>query len=68
MARLGCRCGAEMTNTEGPSPHRLNVFLKSEIDKALSYNQDISPDFRVFRQILVRTFKITKEFAIVIHF
>ena len=42
MARLGCRCGAEMTNTEGPSPHRLNVFLKSEIDKALSYNQDIS--------------------------
>lgn len=28
----------------------------------------IFPDFRVFRQILVRTFKITKEFAIVIHF
>ena len=28
----------------------------------------IKPDFRVFRQILVRTFKITKEFAIVIHF
>ena len=41
MARLGCHCGADMTNTEGPSPHRLNVFLKSEVDKALSYNPDI---------------------------
>ena len=38
MARLGCHCGADMTNTDGPSPHRLNVFLKSEVDKALSYN------------------------------
>ena len=26
MARLGCHCGADMTNTDGPSPHRLNVF------------------------------------------
>ena len=25
MARLGCHCGADMTNTDGPSPHRLNV-------------------------------------------
>ena len=41
MARLGCHCGADMTNTDGPSPHRLNVFLKSEVDKALSYNPDI---------------------------
>ena len=38
MARLGCHCGAD---TDGPSPHRLNVFLKSEVDKALSYNPDI---------------------------
>lgn len=41
MARLGCHCGADMTNTEGPSPHRLNVFLKSEIEEALLYNPDI---------------------------
>ena len=27
MARLGCHCGADMTNTDGPSPHRLNVFM-----------------------------------------
>ncbi len=42
MSRLGCRCGADMTDTEGPSPHLLNVFLKSEIDNALSYNPDIA--------------------------
>jgi hypothetical protein len=30
-----------MTDTEGPSPHLLNVFLKSEIEEALSYNPDI---------------------------
>ena len=41
MARLGCYCGSDMTNTEGPSPHRLNVFLKSEVDEVLSYNPDI---------------------------
>ena len=27
MARLGCHCGADMTNTDGPSPHRLNVGI-----------------------------------------
>lgn len=42
MARLGCYCGACMSNTECPSPHRLNIFLKSEIDAAISYNPDIS--------------------------
>ena len=28
MARLGCHCGADMTNTDGPSPHRLNVLTR----------------------------------------
>ena len=42
MARLGCYCGAGMSNTECPSPHRLNIFLKSEVDAAISYNPDIS--------------------------
>ena len=41
MARLACYCGADMTDTEGPSPHLLNMFLRSEIDKALLYNPDI---------------------------
>lgn len=41
MTRLGCRCGAGMTNTVCPSSHQLNVFLKSEIEEALSYNPDI---------------------------
>ena len=41
MAGLACYCGADMTDTEGPSPHLLNVFLRSEIDKALSYNPNI---------------------------
>ncbi len=41
MARLACYCGADMTDTNGPSPHLLNVFLRSEIDKALSYNPNI---------------------------
>jgi hypothetical protein len=41
MARLACYCGADMTDTKGPSPHLLNVFLRSEIDKALSYNPNI---------------------------
>lgn len=41
MARLACYCGADMTDTEGPSPHLLNMFLKSEIDNALLYNPDI---------------------------
>ena len=26
MARLACYCGADMTDTKGPSPHLLNVF------------------------------------------
>ena len=42
MARLGCYCGAGMSNPECPSPHRLNIFLKSEVDAAISYNPDIS--------------------------
>lgn len=41
MARLACFCGADMTNTEDPSQHLLNVFLRSEIDKTLSYNPNI---------------------------
>lgn len=41
MAGLACYCGADMTDTEGPSPHLLNVFLRSETDKALSYNPNI---------------------------
>ena len=45
-------------------PHQPgDVILVTGVGAAFPF-----PDFRVFRQILVRTFKITKEFAIVIHF
>lgn len=38
MARLGCRCGAEMTNTEAPSKHELKVFYRSEAEVAIQNN------------------------------
>jgi hypothetical protein len=41
MARLGCKCGAEMTNTEAPSKHELNVFYKSEAEVAIKGNPEI---------------------------
>ena len=63
MARLGCHCGADMTNTDGPSPHRLNVFLKSEVDKALSYNPDIPlwDFYTVSCGRILRNFKYVSE-------
>ena len=41
MARLGCVCGGEMTNTQGPSKHVLNVFYMSEAEAAISYDPQI---------------------------
>lgn len=41
MARLGCTCGGEMTNTQGPSQHILNVFFVSEANEAIAYNPQI---------------------------
>lgn len=41
MARLGCVCGTDMTNTEGPSPHRLSIYYKEEIESAIKGNPNI---------------------------
>ena len=41
MARLGCVCGGEMTNTQGPSKHILNVFYLEEAEIAISYDPQI---------------------------
>ena len=40
MARLGCKCGAEMTNTISPSENRLNIYyMKEAMDAINSYPQ-----------------------------
>ena len=41
MARLGCICGADMTNTEAPSRNRISVFYLSEADAAIHNNPKI---------------------------
>lgn len=41
MARLGCICGAEMTNTEAPSKNRLNIFYLKEAEAAIEKNSQI---------------------------
>lgn len=41
MARLGCRCGAEMTNTIVPSRNEINVFYESEAEEAIQMNPEI---------------------------
>lgn len=41
MARLSCKCGAEMTNTLSPSPHSLKIFYRKEIETAIQANPDI---------------------------
>ena len=41
MARLGCKCGAEMTNTEAPSKHEINVFYMTEAESAIQMNPEI---------------------------
>ncbi len=41
MARLGCKCGAEMTNTEAPSRHVVSIFYKSEAEVAIDHDPNI---------------------------
>ncbi|MCR5507415.1 MAG: hypothetical protein K6F34_01880 [Lachnospiraceae bacterium] len=41
MARLNCKCGAEMSNTHTPSKHEINVFYKSEAESAIKSNPKI---------------------------
>nr|WP_027871318.1 hypothetical protein [[Eubacterium] cellulosolvens] len=41
MARLGCICGAEMTNTDAPSKNRINVFYMREAREAIRNNPRI---------------------------
>ena len=41
MARLGCVCGAEMTNTFSPSKHVLNIYYYEEVERALEENPKI---------------------------
>ncbi len=41
MARLGCKCGAEMTNTISPSKNRLNVYSIKEVMDAIKANPQI---------------------------
>lgn len=41
MARLGCKCGAEMSNTVTPSNNILEVFLLKEAKEAIQNNPEI---------------------------
>ena len=41
MARLGCKCGAEMTNTVAPSEHILNIYYMKEAEDAIRDNPNI---------------------------
>lgn len=41
MARLGCECGAEMTNTIAPSKNIINIYTFDEVQKAIEDNPDI---------------------------
>lgn len=38
MARIGCRCGAEMTNSVAPSQNIMNIFYKAEAVSAIQSN------------------------------
>lgn len=42
MARLGCICGEELTNTICPSPHRLKISFLSDINKAIAENPELT--------------------------
>lgn len=41
MARLGCKCGAEMSNTVTPSNNNLNIFFLKEAQEAIIKNPEI---------------------------
>ena len=41
MARLGCVCGEEMSNTDAPSKYRINIFYKKEAKEAILNNPQI---------------------------
>lgn len=41
MARLGCKCGAEMSNTMAPSKNNLNVYYICEAKEAIQNNPNI---------------------------
>ncbi len=41
MARLGCKCGSEMTNTLSPSKNRLNIYYMKEALDAINSNPQI---------------------------
>ncbi len=42
MAGLLCRCGAGMETTTCPSPHKLMIYYKCEIDAALQLDPNIT--------------------------
>ena len=42
MSQLGCRCGERMTKTDCPSPCSLDIFYKSEVDKAVADDPSIA--------------------------
>ncbi len=41
MARLGCKCGAEMANTISPSKNRLSIYYIQEVKDAINSNPQI---------------------------
>ncbi len=41
MARLGCKCGADMTNTVSPSQNILNIYYYKEAQEAIRTNPEI---------------------------
>ncbi len=41
MARLGCKCGADMTNTISPSKNIINIFYLKEAMNAINSNPRI---------------------------
>ncbi|WP_027205892.1 hypothetical protein [Butyrivibrio fibrisolvens] len=44
MARLGCRCGAEMTNTIAPSNNIISIYYMKEVMDAI----DLDPQIRLW--------------------
>ena len=42
MARLGCRCGKSMYTSDDPSPCIVDVYYKTEVDKAINDDPTIT--------------------------
>ena len=42
MGRLGCNCGATMSNVDSPSKNMLEVYTAAEVSEAIKADRDIS--------------------------